>query len=61
MDSPTATRMPSRRERRRAVTQAIAARRRLETEPRPHGRVWINGREVDGTKRHLEHLGRSYD
>ncbi len=61
MERPTATRMPSRRERRRAVTQAIAARRRLETAPRPHGRAWINGREVDGTKPGLVHLGRSYD
>lgn len=61
MESVTVTRMPSRRERRRAVTQAIAARRRLETEPRPPGRVWINGREVHGTKPGLDHLGRSYD
>ncbi len=61
MKPPTVTRMPSRRERRRAVTQTIAARRRLETEPRPRGRVWVNGREVDGTKPGLDHLGRSHD
>jgi hypothetical protein len=61
MESPTVTHMPSRRERRRAFTQTIAARRRLETEPRPRGRVWINGREVDGTKPGLDHLGRSHD
>jgi hypothetical protein len=61
MESPTVTDMPSRRERRRAVAQTIAARRRLETEPRPRGRVWINGREVDGIKPGLDHLGRSHD
>ncbi len=61
MKPPTVTGMPSRRERRRAVTQTIAARRRLETEPHPRGRVWVNGREVDGTKPGLDHLGRSHD
>lgn len=61
MRSPTVTQVPSRRERHRAVAQAITARRRLELGPRPHGRVWINGREVDGTKPGLRHLGRSYD
>lgn len=61
MQAPALARMPSRRERRRAVIQAIAARRRLETGPRPHGRVWINGREVDGARPGLDHLGRSYD
>ncbi len=61
MESPTVTHMPSGRERRRAVALTIAARRRLETEPRPRGRVWINGREVDGTKPGLDHLGRSHD
>jgi hypothetical protein len=61
MESPTITRMPSRRERRSAVAQTMAARRRVETEPRARGRVWINGREVDGTKPGLDHLGRSHD
>lgn len=61
MESPTVTRMPGHRERRRAVTQTIAARRRLEVEPPSRGRVWINGREVDGTKPGLDHLGRSHD
>ncbi len=61
MESPTVTGMPGRRKRRRTVTETIAARRRLETEPRPRGRVWINGREVDGPKPGLGHLGRSHD
>ena len=61
VESPTVTRMPSRRERRRAVAHAIAARRRLETELRPPGRVWVNGQEVDGTEPGLDHLGRSHD
>jgi len=61
MESRTVRRMPSHRERRRAVAQTMAARRRLETELRPRGRVWINGREVDGTKPALDHLGRSHD
>ncbi|HEV2773943.1 MAG TPA: hypothetical protein VGV57_14150 [Thermoleophilaceae bacterium] len=61
MQSPTVTPMPSGRERRRAIAQTMAARRRLETDLRPRGRVWINGREVDGPKPALDHLGRSHD
>ncbi len=62
MESPSVTRMPSRRERRRrAIAQTMAARRRLETALRPRGRVWINGREVDGTKPALRHLAHSHD
>ncbi len=61
MESSTVTRMPSRHERRRAIALTMAARRRLETELRPGGRVWINGREVDGTKPALRHLARSHD
>ena len=61
MESSTVTRMPSRDERRRAIAQTVAARRRLETALRPPGRVWINGREVYGTEPALKHLGRSHD
>lgn len=61
MEYPTVKHIPSRRERRRAVAQTIAARRRLETEPRRRGRVWVNGLEVDGEKPGLGHLGRSHD
>ena len=46
MNLRTVRRVPGARERRRALGRAIAARRRLDVEPRPIGRAWINGRET---------------
>ena len=49
----------------RRVARAVAARRRLEGEPRPAerggGRAWVNGIEVGGAREALGHLGESYD
>lgn len=62
MDSKRLNRRPSVRDRRRSLTQATAARRRLDEYARPaRGRAWINGAEVGGASARFEHLGRSYD
>ena len=43
------------------------ARRRLNAvrerrgRPRPAGRVWVNGRELGGTRRAYAHLAETYD
>ena len=49
------------RERRRGLTLATAARRRLDDLAAPRGRAWINGREVGGASERFGHLGRSHD
>ena len=61
MNLVTVRRLPSPRDRRRALGLAMAARRRIVTEPRSPGRAWINGREVGARQARFEHLGRSYD
>jgi hypothetical protein len=61
MNIATVRLLPSARDRRRALGLAIAARRRLDTEPRSLGRAWINGREIGAPQPRFAHLGRSYD
>jgi hypothetical protein len=61
MSHATVRRLPSGRDRRRALGLAIAARRRLDTERRPPGRVWVNGREVGESEPRFAHLGRTHD
>jgi len=54
-------------ERRRSVSRAVAARRRLREDGRPigarrgGGRVWVNGRELGGTDPSHAHLALSFD
>ena len=58
-------------DRRRRVSHAVAARRRLDRAPFPRGRhserpraggrVWLNGVEVGGTDPRHATLARSYD
>ena len=59
-------------ERRRRVSNAVAARRRLDRAPFPAddqrrkrrragGRVWVNGVELGGTDPRHSTLARSYD
>jgi hypothetical protein len=52
-------------DRSRRVNRAMAARRRLHDSrrdaKRTRGRVWLNGRELGGTRAAIAHLGESYD
>lgn len=51
----------------RRVARAMNARRRLRPAPerrqrdRVHGRAWLNGRELGGTRLALSHLAEIYD